>query len=155
MIISDFAIKRPLITVVAMVTLVVFGLFSIATAAVFVVGNNDYRRIFAYTSVEHMGVMVVGVGLGMGGTYASMLHAMHNTLNKGVLFFTGHFGFWELHALVHGLQLQPIGVLARAPAAARESQRHQRDRVHPQPSRDHERERYREQRLTSMDRCAR
>ena len=33
---------------------------------------------------------------------------------KGVLFFTGHFGFWELHAIVHGLQLQPIGVLARA-----------------------------------------
>jgi len=33
---------------------------------------------------------------------------------KGVLFFTGHFGFWELHAVVHGLQLQPIGVLARA-----------------------------------------
>jgi KDO2-lipid IV(A) lauroyltransferase len=33
---------------------------------------------------------------------------------KGVLFFTGHFGFWELHALAHGLQLQPIGVLARA-----------------------------------------
>jgi KDO2-lipid IV(A) lauroyltransferase len=33
---------------------------------------------------------------------------------KGVLFFTGHFGFWELHALVHGLQLRPIGVLARA-----------------------------------------
>ena len=33
---------------------------------------------------------------------------------KGVLFFTGHFGFWELHAIVHGLQFQPIGVLARA-----------------------------------------
>jgi KDO2-lipid IV(A) lauroyltransferase len=33
---------------------------------------------------------------------------------KGVLFFTGHFGYWELHALVHGLQMQPIGVLARA-----------------------------------------
>jgi len=33
---------------------------------------------------------------------------------KGVLFFTGHFGFWELHAIVHGLQLEPIGVLARA-----------------------------------------
>ncbi len=33
---------------------------------------------------------------------------------KGVLFFTGHFGFWELHAVVHGLKLQPIGVLARA-----------------------------------------
>jgi KDO2-lipid IV(A) lauroyltransferase len=33
---------------------------------------------------------------------------------KGVLFFTGHFGFWELHAVVHGLELRPIGVLARA-----------------------------------------
>lgn len=33
---------------------------------------------------------------------------------RGVLFFTGHFGFWELHALAHGLRLGPIGVLARA-----------------------------------------
>jgi KDO2-lipid IV(A) lauroyltransferase len=33
---------------------------------------------------------------------------------RGVLFFTGHFGYWELHALVHGLQLELIGVLARA-----------------------------------------
>lgn len=33
---------------------------------------------------------------------------------KGVLFFTGHFGFWEQQALAHGLQLRPIGVLARA-----------------------------------------
>jgi len=33
---------------------------------------------------------------------------------KGVLFFTGHFGFWELQALAHGAKLRPIGVLARA-----------------------------------------
>jgi KDO2-lipid IV(A) lauroyltransferase len=33
---------------------------------------------------------------------------------KGVLFFTGHFGFWELHAIAHPLRIQPIGVLARA-----------------------------------------
>jgi len=33
---------------------------------------------------------------------------------KGVLFFTGHFGCWEMHAIVHGLVFQPIGVLARA-----------------------------------------
>jgi KDO2-lipid IV(A) lauroyltransferase len=33
---------------------------------------------------------------------------------RGVLFFTGHFGFWELHAIVHGVQIEPIGVLARA-----------------------------------------
>ena len=33
---------------------------------------------------------------------------------KGVLFVTGHFGFWELHAMAHALRLEPIGVLARA-----------------------------------------
>ena len=33
---------------------------------------------------------------------------------KGVLFVTGHFGFWEIHAIGHGLEVQPIGVLARA-----------------------------------------
>jgi len=32
---------------------------------------------------------------------------------KGVLFITGHFGFWELHALAHPLRFEPIGVLSR------------------------------------------
>lgn len=32
---------------------------------------------------------------------------------KGVLLFTGHFGFWEINALVHALAMQPIAVLAR------------------------------------------
>jgi KDO2-lipid IV(A) lauroyltransferase len=33
---------------------------------------------------------------------------------KGVLFVTGHFGFWELQAMVHALRLQPMAVVARA-----------------------------------------
>src|SRR5882672_913828 len=33
---------------------------------------------------------------------------------KGVLFITGHFGFWELHAVVHGVKIEPISLLARA-----------------------------------------
>jgi KDO2-lipid IV(A) lauroyltransferase len=32
---------------------------------------------------------------------------------KGVLLFTGHFGFWEINALVHALKLRPMSVLAR------------------------------------------
>ena len=36
-----------------------------------------------------------------------------HALNRGVLLFTGHFGFWEINALVHGLTLNPIAVLAR------------------------------------------
>src|SRR4029078_12716467 len=33
---------------------------------------------------------------------------------KGVLFITGHFGFWELQAMVHALRVQPVTILARA-----------------------------------------
>src|SRR3954466_2286574 len=33
--------------------------------------------------------------------------------NKGVLFFTGHFGYWEIHALAQPLISHPISVLAR------------------------------------------
>lgn len=33
---------------------------------------------------------------------------------RGVFFFTGHFGFWEVCGIVHALRLRPIGVMARA-----------------------------------------
>jgi len=33
---------------------------------------------------------------------------------KGVLFVTGHFGFWELQAMVHAVQVEPVSILARA-----------------------------------------
>jgi KDO2-lipid IV(A) lauroyltransferase len=33
--------------------------------------------------------------------------------NRGVLYFTGHFGYWEIHAIAHALRLPPIAVLAR------------------------------------------
>jgi len=94
--------------------LVVFGLLSIAVAAMFVVGNNDYRRLLAYTSVEHMGIMAIGVGLGASGSYAAMLHAMHNTLNKGVLFFLAGF-VWRTY---HSNQIRDVaGLLHRHPFA--------------------------------------
>jgi KDO2-lipid IV(A) lauroyltransferase len=36
-----------------------------------------------------------------------------HALNRGVLLFTGHFGYWEINALVHALRLQPMAVMAR------------------------------------------
>jgi len=40
------------------------------------------------------------------------VHAAH-ALGRGVLLFTGHFGYWEINALVHALALHPMSVLAR------------------------------------------
>jgi KDO2-lipid IV(A) lauroyltransferase len=36
-----------------------------------------------------------------------------HALGRGVLLYTGHFGFWEINALVHALEIQPMAVLAR------------------------------------------
>jgi KDO2-lipid IV(A) lauroyltransferase len=40
-----------------------------------------------------------------------VLHA--HAQGKGVMLFTGHFGFWEINALVHALAINPMAVLAR------------------------------------------
>jgi hydrogenase-4 component F len=68
--------------------LVAFGLLSIAVAAVFMVGQRDFKRMLAYSSIEHMGILVLGVGLGGAGFFASLLHMLNNGLTKGVLFLS-------------------------------------------------------------------
>ena len=66
--------------------LTLFGLASLAVAAVFITGQRDYKRLLAYSSVEHMGVMALGLGLGA--PFGSLLHAVNHSLTKGLLFLT-------------------------------------------------------------------
>jgi len=66
--------------------LVGFGLLSMAVAAVFVLGQPDYKRMLAYSSVEHMGILTLGVGLGGAATFGAMLHAVNHSLTKAMLF---------------------------------------------------------------------
>ena len=47
----------------------VFGILSMAVAATFILGQTDFKRMLAYSSVEHMGIMSIGVGLGGGGAF--------------------------------------------------------------------------------------
>jgi hydrogenase-4 component F len=68
--------------------LVVMGLISIGWAAVFLVGQRDFKRMLAYSSVEQMGILVLGIGLGGVGVWAAILHAINNALAKGVLFLS-------------------------------------------------------------------
>jgi hydrogenase-4 component F len=68
--------------------LIGMGLFSIALAAVFLVRQTDIKRMLAYSSVEHMGLFAVALGLGGKALYGVMLHLIGNGLAKGVLFLT-------------------------------------------------------------------
>lgn len=68
--------------------LVLFGLISMGVAAVFIIGQADFKRMLAYSSVEHMGILALGVGIGGAAVFGSMLHAVNHSLTKAALFFT-------------------------------------------------------------------
>lgn len=69
--------------------MVFMGLLSMAVAAVFMVRQRDFKRMLAYSSVEHMGILVLGIGIGGPlAVYGALLHLINNGLTKGVLFLS-------------------------------------------------------------------
>ncbi len=67
-------------------TLLAIGLFSMAAAALFLVGARNYKRMLAYSSIEHMGILSLAAGLGPLGVWAALFHVWSNGLTKGALF---------------------------------------------------------------------
>jgi hydrogenase-4 component F len=69
-----------------------FGLLSVVVAAFFLSRQRDIKRMFAYSSIEHMGI--VTFAFGMGGpvaAFAGLLHMTVHSLTKSAIFFTvGH-----------------------------------------------------------------
>jgi hydrogenase-4 component F len=68
--------------------MIFMGLLSMGFAAVFMVRQRDFKRMLAYSSVEHMGILVLGVGVGGLATFGALLHLINNALTKGVLFLS-------------------------------------------------------------------
>jgi hydrogenase-4 component F len=64
------------------------GLLSLLLAAVFMVRQPDIKRMLAYSSVEHMGILAVGIGIGGLATFGALLHLVNNALTKGCLFLS-------------------------------------------------------------------
>src|SRR2546425_1335396 len=69
-----------------------FGLLSVVLAAFFLWRQRDIKRLFAYSSIEHMGI--IAFAFGMGGpvaNFAALLHMTVHSLTKSAIFFTvGH-----------------------------------------------------------------
>ncbi len=68
--------------------MIFLGLLSMAVAAVFMARQRDFKRMLAYSSVEHVGILVLGVGIGGPAVYGALLHLINNGLTKGVLFLS-------------------------------------------------------------------
>ena len=66
---------------------IVFGILSIIVAAVFILRQSDYKRMLAYSSVEHMGIITLGIGLGGVGVFGALISMVGHSLTKAGLFF--------------------------------------------------------------------
>ena len=66
--------------------LVFFGVLSILVAAGFIVFQRDAKRFLAYSSVEHLGIIALGYGLGPLGTFAALFHTLNHSLSKSLAF---------------------------------------------------------------------
>ena len=68
--------------------LIVFGLISVGIAAIFILVQDNYKRLLSYSSVEHMGIIALGAGIGGPvALYGSLLHVLGNTFAKPLMFF--------------------------------------------------------------------
>lgn len=79
--------------------LVFFGLLSMVTAAVFIVGQGHYKRLLAYSSVEHMGILALAFGVGGGALFGGLLHAVCHSLTKCMLFLVAGNILTRYHSL--------------------------------------------------------
>jgi hydrogenase-4 component F len=92
--------------------LLVMGLVSMAFAAVFMARQSDFKRMLAYSSVEHVGIIAVALGLGRPALFGALLHMINNALTKGVLFLSSG----NMHRAYNSKSTQYVrGALRRTP----------------------------------------
>jgi hydrogenase-4 component F len=92
--------------------LIGFGVFSIVLAAPFVLVQRNFRRLLAYSSIDHAGIMVAALGFGGRlGLLGAVLHMLYHGVTKPLMFFSAgnvqqHFGspyFRKVRGVVHTL----------------------------------------------------
>ena len=68
--------------------LIVFGVISLVAASFFVLRQDNYKRLLAYSSIEHMGIIALGIGFGAPLAVAgALLHVITHASAKGLAFF--------------------------------------------------------------------
>ncbi len=64
-----------------------FGLISVGVAAFLLLQVHDFKRLFAFSTVEHMGILLLALGLGPLGVYACMYQLLTHGLTKSLAFY--------------------------------------------------------------------
>jgi len=90
--------------------LVILGLLSVLTAAIFLHGQKDFKRMLAYSSLENMGLIALGVGLGsMGALGAAWLMVNHSIIKAMLFISAGSFvRTYDSHAVADVRQARKL-----------------------------------------------
>jgi hydrogenase-4 component F len=93
--------------------LAAFGVFSILLSAAFIVFQHDGKRLLAYHSVEHMGIIALGLGLGGVGIFAALWHTLNHAICKALAFFSvgrlgQMYGTHDLNRLAGAMRRAPV-----------------------------------------------
>jgi len=68
--------------------LTIFGLVSLLIAAAFILVQKNYKRLLAYSSIEHMGIIALGFGFGGPiGVFGALFHILNHAIVKPLMFF--------------------------------------------------------------------
>ncbi len=67
--------------------LILSGLISVLIGAVYLRRTNNYKRFFAYSTTENLGIVLVGLGVGGAGVFAAVFHMIAHSLVKSGIFF--------------------------------------------------------------------
>ncbi|OGG57604.1 hypothetical protein A2853_01915 [Candidatus Kaiserbacteria bacterium RIFCSPHIGHO2_01_FULL_55_17] len=97
--------------------LIVFGIASLIVAAAIIYVQRNYKRLLAYSSIEHMGFMAIGFALGGVATVAALFHMLYHALLKSMLFFAaGNFflkyGSTKITEVRGALSTMPFSAIA-------------------------------------------
>lgn len=68
--------------------LIFFGTISVVVAALSMLGQKNYKRLLAYSSIEHAGILALGFGFGGVAIFFAFLHMLYHALVKSILFLS-------------------------------------------------------------------
>lgn len=94
--------------------LMAFGLLSVATAAIFILTQKDYKRLLAYSSIEHMGIIAFAVGIfSPAAVFGAIYHMINHSFTKSMLFLSSgsilqKYGTREISKVNGLLKMLPV-----------------------------------------------
>ncbi len=96
--------------------LALLGFASLVTAAFFILIQHNYKRLFAYSSIEHMGIAMIGFGVGGAlGTFGGLFHLLNHAFAKSMAFFAAG----NIHRRFHTVEIGQVqGVSTAQPWTA-------------------------------------